>query len=369
MTLEQKVGQMVQADIRSVTPQDVRTYRLGSVLNGGGAFPGEKKHSSVGDWVALADQFYDASMDNSAGGPAIPIMWGTDAMHGHNNVIGATLFPHNIGLGATRDADLIERIGEITAIEVAVTGIDWTFAPTVAVVRDDRWGRTYEGYSEDPEIVRTFAERMVRGLQGTPGEPGFLDTRRVIATAKHFIGDGGTEDGVDRGDNLASEQQLLDIHGPGYVAALNAGAQTIMASYNSWQGWKVHGQKYLLTDVLKTRMGFDGLIVSDWDGIDEVQGCSKSKCAQAVNAGIDLFMAPTDWKPFLENTTEQVRSARSRKRALTTPSGAFCASNCAPACSRRAGLPAGPLPISARCWALLSIALWQDRRPASRWCC
>jgi beta-glucosidase len=308
MTLEQKLGQMVQADIRSVTPQDVRTYRLGSVLNGGGAFPGERKHSSVGDWVALADQFYDASMDNSAGGPAIPIMWGTDAVHGHNNVIGATLFPHNIGLGATRDADLIERIGEITAIEVAVTGIDWTFAPTVAVVRDDRWGRTYEGYSEDPEIVRTFAERMVRGLQGTRGEPGFLDTHRVIATAKHFIGDGGTEAGIDRGDNLASEQQLLDIHGAGYVAALNAGAQTVMASYNSWQGWKVHGQKYLLTDVLKTRMGFDGLIVSDWDGIDEVQGCSKSKCAQAVNAGIDLFMAPTDWKPLLENTAEQVRS-------------------------------------------------------------
>ena len=164
MTLEQKVGQMVQPDIRSVTPDDVRKYRLGSVLNGGGAFPGENKHASVADWVGLADRFYDASMDTANGQLAIPIMWGTDAVHGHNNVIGATLFPHNIGLGAAHDPDLLERIGEVTAREVAVTGLDWTFAPVVAVVRDDRWGRTYESYSEDPEIVQLYADRMVRGL-------------------------------------------------------------------------------------------------------------------------------------------------------------------------------------------------------------
>jgi beta-glucosidase len=247
-------------------------------------------------------------MDTSGGAPAIPIIWGTDAVHGHNNVIGATLFPHNIGLGAAHDPDLIERIGAITAIEVATTGIDWAFAPTLAVVRDDRWGRTYEGYSEDPEIVRAYAGRMVRGLQGTAGTPAFLDGNHVVATAKHFIGDGGTDRGIDRGDNLSSEQQLLDIHAQGYLTALAAGAQTVMVSYNSWQGWKLHGNKHLIVDVLKTRMGFDGLVVSDWNGIDEVQGCSIDKCMQSVNAGVDLFMVPEDWKAFITNTVGQVRS-------------------------------------------------------------
>jgi beta-glucosidase len=308
MTLEQKVGQMVQAEIRDVTPEDVRKYRLGSILNGGGAFPNNNKRATVADWVKLADRFYDASMDTSGGAPAIPVIWGTDAVHGHNNVIGATLFPHNIGLGATRNPDLIQRIGEVTAVEVAATGIDWTFAPTVAVVRDDRWGRTYEGYSEDPEIVKAFAARMVIGLQGTPATPTFLDSNHVIATAKHFIGDGGTDQGVDRGDNLSPEQQLLDIHGQGYVSALGAGVQTVMASYNSWRGWKVHGQKYLLTNVLKRQMGFDGPVVSDWDGIDEVQACSKDKCAQAINAGIDMVMVPTQWQSFLQNTIAEVKA-------------------------------------------------------------
>ena len=310
MTLEQKIGQMVQPDIRSVTPEDVRKFRLGSVLNGGGAFPGENKHASVGDWVAMADRFWDAAMDTANNQLAIPIIWGTDAVHGHNNVIGATLFPHNIGLGAAHDPDLIERIGTVTAREVAVTGLDWTFAPVVAVVRDDRWGRTYESYSEDPEIVRTYADRMVRGLQGAPGSTSFLDAAHVLATAKHFIGDGGTADGVDRGDNRSSEAELFKIHGPGYVAAISAGVQTIMASYNSWQGWKVHGSSHLLTDVLKQRMGFDGIVVSDWDGVDEVQGCSKDKCAQAINAGIDMVMVPTDWKNFIGNTLDQVRTEK-----------------------------------------------------------
>ena len=214
MTLEQKIGQMVQADIRSVTPDDVRKFRLGSVLNGGGAFPGENKHASVGDWVALADRFYDASMVPRSQ-LAIPIMWGTDAVQ-YNNVMAPTLFPHNIGLGAAHDPDLMERIGAVTASEVAVTGLDWTFAPVVAVVRDDRWGRTYESYSEDPEIVRTYAQRMVRGLQGTPGSKTFLDTSHMLATAKHFIGDGGTANGVDRGDNRSSEAELLKIHEASY---------------------------------------------------------------------------------------------------------------------------------------------------------
>lgn len=310
MTLEQKVGQMVQPDIRSVTPDDVRKYRLGSVLNGGGAWPGEKKNASVADWVALADSFYDASMDTTGGAPAIPIIWGTDAVHGHNNVIGATLFPHNIGLGAAHDPDLMERIGAAAAREVAATGLDWTFAPTVAVVRDDRWGRTYESYSEDPQIVREYAGRMVRGLQGAPGTREFLDASHVLATAKHFIGDGGTTNGEDRGDTRATEDELLQLHGQGYVAAIEAGVQTIMASYNSWNGWKLHGHHELLTDVLKQRMKFDGIVVSDWDGVDEVQGCSKDKCAQAINAGIDMIMVPNDWKNLITNTLEQVRAEK-----------------------------------------------------------
>jgi beta-glucosidase len=308
LTLEQKVAQMVQADIRYVTPEDVKTFRLGSILNGGGAFPGNEKYSKVADWVALADRFYDASMDTSGGAPAIPIMWGTDAVHGHNNVVGATLFPHNVGLGAAHDPDLIQRIGEATAREVAATGIDWTFAPTVAVVRDSRWGRSYESYSERPEIVRAYAGRMVQGLQGTGGTASFLDGNHILATAKHYIGDGGTHNGIDRGNNLSSEQDLLTIHGQGYVAALQSGVQTVMASYNSWQGYKLHGQRHLLSDVLKNRMGFDGLVVSDWDGVDEVQGCSKDRCAQAINAGIDLIMVPDQWKAFLQNTVAQVRA-------------------------------------------------------------
>ena len=306
LTLEQKVAQMIQAEIRSATPDDVRKYRLGSILNGGGAFPGGQKHAAVSQWVALADQYYDASMDTGAGAPAIPVIWGTDAVHGDNNVFGATLFPHNVGLGAAHDPDLIQRIGEVTAREVAATGIDWAFAPTVAVVRDSRWGRSYEGYSDRPDIVRAYAGRMVQGLQGLAGTPTFLDPYHVVATAKHFIGDGGTEHGIDRGNNVSSERELLAIHGQGYISAIGAGVQTVMASYNSWRGIKLHGQRHLLTDVLKGQMGFDGLVVSDWDGIDEVQGCSKDRCAQAINAGIDMFMVPDQWLAFLHNTVAQV---------------------------------------------------------------
>src|SRR5258706_4483553 len=308
LTLDQKVAQMVQADVRYVTPEDVRKYRLGAILNGGGAFPGDDKHAAVADWIALADRFYDASMDTSAGAPAIPVIWGTDAVHGHNNVYGATLFPHNIGLGAAHDPQLIERIGEATSIEVAVTGIDWTFAPTLAVARDGRWGRAYESYSQRPDLVRAYAGSMVQGLQGKADTPAFLDAGHIVATAKHFIGDGGTDQGIDRGDNRASEQELLSIHGQGYLSAVQAGVQAVMVSYNSWQGIKMHGQHHLITDALKGSMGFDGLVVSDWDAIDEVQSCSKDHCAQAVNAGIDLFMVPERWRAFIDNTVAQVRN-------------------------------------------------------------
>ncbi len=308
MTLEQKVGQMIQGEIKAVTPEDVKKYHLGSVLNGGGSFPDANKYATVNDWVTLADAYYNASMDTSDGGLAIPITWGTDAMHGHSNVIGATLFPHNIGLGAARNPELISRIGEATAKEVLVTGIDWAFAPTVAVVRDDRWGRTYEGYSEDPEVVKAYAGKMIEGLQGIGGTDEAFDENHLVATAKHFIGDGGTEKGDDQGDNISSEQELLDIHAQGYVSALAAGAQTVMASFNSWQGKKSHGSYYLMTEVLKNRMGFDGFIVGDWNGHGQVAGCTNVSCPQAINAGLDMFMVPEDWKALLKNTIAEVRS-------------------------------------------------------------
>jgi beta-glucosidase len=316
LSLEQKVAQMVQADIRFITPEELKVSHLGAVLNGGGAFPGGNKHAALADWVSLADAYFDASLQSADGTPAIPVLWGTDAVHGHNNVFGATVFPHNIGLGATHDPALLERIGAATAEEVAATGLDWTFAPTVAVVRDDRWGRTYESYAEDPEAVGTYAARIVRGLQGVAVTPSFLDSRHIIATAKHFIGDGGTKDGVDRGDNRSSERELRRIHATGYINAIESGVQAIMVSYNSWQGVKLHGQEHLITEVLKKRLGFDGIVVSDWDGIDEVQGCSKDRCARAVNAGIDLFMVPTEWKSFVRNTLAQVRAGDIRESRI-----------------------------------------------------
>lgn len=307
MTLEQKIAQMIQPEIRDISVADMRKYGFGSYLNGGGSFPNNNKQATPSDWIKLAENMYQASIDASLDGSNIPTMWGTDAVHGHNNVIGATLFPHNIGLGAANNPELIEQIATATATEVMVTGIDWVFAPTVAVVRDDRWGRTYEGYSEDPEIVRAYAHAIVEGLQGAVSKD-FMGDRRVIATVKHFLGDGGTKAGDDQGNNLASEKELFNIHAQGYVSGLAAGAQTVMASFNSWHGTKNHGNKYLLTDVLKTRLGFDGLVVGDWNGHGQVKGCSNEKCSQSINAGLDIFMVPTKaWKPLYENTINQVK--------------------------------------------------------------
>ncbi|MCX2834591.1 glycoside hydrolase family 3 protein [Microbulbifer thermotolerans] len=308
MSIEEKVGQLIQAEIKYVTPEDVRKYHLGSILNGGGTYPNNDKFASSQDWLAMADAYYEASMDTSDGGVAIPIIWGSDAVHGHNNLVGATLFPHNIGLGATRDPDLIRRIGEATAREVAVTGVNWTFAPTVAVARDDRWGRTYESYSEDPEILGPYAEQMIKGIQGEVGSTSFLDGYHLVSAAKHFVGDGGTTRGRDRGDTQVSEKDLAEIHAAGYISALKAGVQTIMASFNSWNGERLHGHAYLLTEVLKNRLGFDGFVVGDWNGHRFVPGCTVESCPQAINAGLDMFMVPSDWKALYENTLAQAKS-------------------------------------------------------------
>lgn len=307
MTLQQKVAQIIQPEIRDITVEDMRKYGFGSYLNGGGAFPNNDKHATPEDWVTLAESMYQASVDDSMDGSKIPTMWGTDAVHGHNNVIGATIFPHNIGLGAANNPSLIKQIAKATSVEVQATGIDWIFAPTVAAARDDRWGRTYESYSEDPEIIKSYSAAIVEGLQGS-AQDGFFAEDNVISTVKHFIGDGGTEKGDDQGNNIASEQALFDIHAQGYVGGLTAGAQAVMASFNSWHGKKIHGDKYLLTDVLKTKMGFDGLVVGDWNGHGQIKGCSNDNCPQAINAGLDIYMVPTQaWKPLYENLIAQVK--------------------------------------------------------------
>lgn len=307
MTVEEKVGQLVQGDIASITPDDVRKYRLGSILAGGNSDPGGRYDASPAEWLALADAFYEASMDTSQGGKAIPIIFGIDAVHGQSNIVGATLFPHNIGLGATRNPDLLRRIGEITALETRATGMEWAFAPTVAVPQDDRWGRSYEGYSESPEIVASYAGAMVEGLQGKVGTPGFLDGRHVIASVKHFLGDGGTTDGKDQGDTKISEADLVRIHGAGYPPAIAAGAQTVMASFNSVNGEKMHGNKPYLTDALKGRMQFGGFVVGDWNGHGQVKGCTNTDCPATINAGLDMAMASDSWKGFYETTLAAVK--------------------------------------------------------------
>ncbi len=306
MSPAQKVGQLVQADIGSITPDDLAHYPLGSILNGGNSSPRGDKLAAPSEWLSLADRFYAASV--AAFPEGLPLLWGTDAVHGHNNIPGATVFPHNIGLGAARDAELIRRIGTVTALEIRVTGLDWAFSPTVAVARDARWGRTYESYAENARLVREYAAAMVQGLQGTADTPQFLDAAHVLATAKHFLGDGGTRNGQDQGDNTASESELRDVDAAGYEAAVTAGVQTIMVSYSSWQGVKMHGNHALLTEVLRGRMGFDGVLIGDWNGHAQLPGCSAVRCAAALNAGVDVLMAPDGWRELHANLLWQVRA-------------------------------------------------------------
>jgi len=308
MSIEQKVGQMIQAEVKSISPKDVGRFHIGSVLNGGGSWPTGDVDGPLGGWLSLANLFYKESMSTKNGRLAIPVIWGTDAVHGHNNVQGATIFPHNIGLGAGNNPGLVRDIGTITAREVAVTGIDWVFAPTVAVAQNIRWGRTYESYSSDPKVVAELSKELLLGLQGHPALDNFMSEQKVVATAKHFIGDGGTQNGTDQGNTIVSEKELFDTHGQGYVQTIGAGVQTVMASFNSWNGDKLHGNKYLLTDVLKGKMNFQGFVVGDWNGHEQVKDCNKTSCSAAINAGVDMIMVPNDWKPFLENTIKQVKS-------------------------------------------------------------
>jgi beta-glucosidase len=311
MSIEEKVGQLVQADIGSIKPEDLHQYKLGSILAGGNAAPGDDVRTSAAHWLELVDAFYRASVaDASPAHPAIPILFGIDAVHGHTRIPGATVFPHNIGLGAANDAALIEKIGQATAEEVAATGIDWTFAPTIAVVRDVRWGRSYESYSEDPALVASYARAMISGLQGVAGSSGFMAAGRALATIKHFVGDGGTIAGRDQFNNLSDERTLREVHAAGYPVAIEAGALTLMASYSSWQGTKMHANHALLTDVLEDRWHFPGFVVGDWNAQEEIPGCTKFDCPQMLLAGVDMYMAPDSWRQIYANLLDEVRSGR-----------------------------------------------------------
>ncbi len=297
MTLDDKVGQMTLIEKGSISPEELVEFKVGAVLSGGGGAP---RPNSPEAWREMVGAYQEAVADTEL---AIPVLYGVDAVHGHNNLRDAVIFPHNIGLGATRDADLVERIARATAIETAATGIRWNYAPVLAVPQDIRWGRTYEAYAEDTALVTELSSAYVRGLQGDD----LTAADAVLATPKHWVGDGGTGWGtstasgyeIDQGVTVADEQTLRDVHIAPYPAAFEAGAITTMASYSSWENGKVHGDEFLLTDVLRGELGFDGMVVSDWGAVDQVlPGDYYGSIVQSINAGIDLVMVPIEYELF-----------------------------------------------------------------------
>ncbi|KAG7559937.1 Glycoside hydrolase superfamily [Arabidopsis thaliana x Arabidopsis arenosa] len=312
MTLPEKIGQMTQIERRVASHAAFTDFFIGSVLNAGGSVPFEDAKSS--DWADMIDSFQRSALASRLG---IPIIYGTDAVHGNNNVYGATVFPHNIGLGATRDADLVRRIGAATALEVRASGAHWAFAPCVAVLRDPRWGRCYESYGEDPGLVCEMTS-LVSGLQGVPpeehlnGYPFVAGRNNVVACVKHFVGDGGTDKGINEGNTIASYEDLEKIHIPPYLKCLAQGVSTVMASYSSWNGTRLHADRFLLTEILKEKLGFKGFLVSDWEGLDrlsEPQGSNYRYCIKtAVNAGIDMVMVPFKYEQFIQDMTDLVES-------------------------------------------------------------
>jgi beta-glucosidase len=283
MTLDEKIGQMTQADLHAVTDRaDIARFALGSMLSGGDSDPSDITPQG---WAKTHDELQSWALKSRL---KIPLIYGIDAVHGHNNVDGAVVFPHNIALGAMRDPKLVEQAGRITALEMVGTGIRWAFAPCVAVARDERWGRTYESFGENPDLVAEMGAEAVRGLQGS----NLAETTSVLACAKHFLGDGGTKGGVDQGNTECDEATLRKIHLPGYVAALQAGAGSVMASYSRWNGVKMHANHELLVNLLKKELGLRGFVVSDWAAIDQLGAEYKSAIATAINAGVDMGMIP-----------------------------------------------------------------------------
>ena len=317
MTLDEKVGQMTQVDKRMLdTEEDIATYFLGSILSGGGSVPDD---NTTKGWVNMVNRYQAQALSTRL---KIPLIYGIDAVHGHSNVVGATIFPQNIGLGCANDPELIYKINQATAIEVAATGLHWTFSPCITVPKDDRWGRQYEGFSESTSLVTRLTHAAITGYEDKLVK---VNGRKIAACAKHFIGDGGTswetgtlQEGmhsykIDRGNTSITEEELRKVHLPPYVEAINAGVKTIMISFNSWNGVKCHGSKYLINDLLKNELKFDGLVVSDWAGIDEIPGDYKSDIITSINAGIDLVMVPgslygqNHYKTFISLLKESVQ--------------------------------------------------------------
>uniref|UniRef100_A0A7N1A594 Glycoside hydrolase family 3 N-terminal domain-containing protein n=1 Tax=Kalanchoe fedtschenkoi TaxID=63787 RepID=A0A7N1A594_KALFE len=309
MTLEEKIGQMVQIDRTVASQQVLKKYYIGSVLSGGGSEP--LREASAKDWVDMVNGFQNGSLSTRLG---IPMIYGIDAIHGHNSVYGATIFPHNIGLGATRDPDLAKRIGAATALEIRATGIPYTFAPSIAVCRDPRWGRCYESYSEDPKVVQAMTE-IIPGLQGDPARKGFpyvAGKEKVAACAKHYVGDGGTTNGINENNTVIDRHGLLSIHMPAYYTSIIKGVSTIMVSYSSWNGKKMHANRELITGFLKTTLNFKGFVISDWEGIDRITSPPHANYTYSVlagvNAGIDMIMVPRNYTEFIVDLTLLVKS-------------------------------------------------------------
>ena len=306
MTVEEKIGQMTQVDYRYLADKaDIGKYFLGSILSGGGSTPPTNQPSS---WVDLYNSFQGEALKTRL---KIPLIYGIDAVHGHNNVLGATMFPHNIGLGCANDKALVQEIAAATAAEVKATGLDWTFAPCVAVAQDERWGRTYESFSEDSEIVTELGVASTIGYQGRT-----LNKNSVLACAKHFVGDGNTVFGtgtnwykIDRGDVVLDEEELRSKYIKPFQESIKMGVGSIMVSYNSWKGKKLHGHKYLINDVLKKELKFDGIVVSDWAGINELDKDYKTCIIQSINAGIDMNMVPGSLNPDDNSYDDFIRLA------------------------------------------------------------
>ncbi len=295
MTLAQKIGQMTQAERLSCTPTQAKEFHLGSVMCGAGSVPG---NNELQDWLEMADSYFQTTTGTNH--QSIPILLGVDAVHGHNNLIGATIFPHNIGLGAADDPALIKEIANVTRKEVLASGLDWVFAPNLAVAKNNHWGRFYESFSQSPDITRKYAANIINGLQNK------LQAEGVIACTKHWVGDGATSHGIDQGDAKISWQELNNIHIAPYVSAIRSGAMTVMASFNSWNGNKCHGHHFLLTEVLKKQLQFSGFVVSDMNGIDYLSDDFYLSIAQGVNSGIDMFMLTENWPLFIQHLHSHV---------------------------------------------------------------
>ncbi|TVU45020.1 hypothetical protein EJB05_04489 [Eragrostis curvula] len=315
MTLEEKIGQMSQIERANATTTVIQKYFVGSVLSGGGSVPSDKATAST--WQKMVTQMQKAALKTRLG---IPIIYGIDAVHGNNNVYNATIFPHNVGLGATRDPNLVKKIGEATAHEARATGIPYTFAPCVAVCRDPRWGRCYESYSEDTRLVQLMTSNMVTGLQGDvpakhpKGVPFVGGSKKVAGCAKHFVGDGGTTRGLNENNTVLSFHDLMRIHMPPYDNAVIKGISTIMISYSSWNGIKMHENKFLITETLKNKMNFRGFVITDWQAVDRITTPPHKhyyhSIEETIHAGIDMVMIPYDYPEFAADLVSQVKKGQ-----------------------------------------------------------